>query len=284
MQSEFTQSYLERLMGHLDVCKDVCDDFGVNTILTPHTETVMGRSTITGFTVKSYKEQKKVGTLVSDGNFEFAPDPMWDNDDEWDALEKQIQEAAKLDEEMSDVEDSSDVAGSSSSSSDEMKDLPEIVNKVPDDDEFLIDITKKWVGKMMSDMGVCPFTNGAEMAGLPMGQVYYTVDRSTSMEDMYAVYWKEVVRVEQMPEKELSTTLLIAPEFCLDNVELFENFSNSLTHPLEALQVEVGAKFLYDNNRGDYFQPGQKRFCVSNSFPLLRLNLKGSSSTSLLPS
>jgi hypothetical protein len=92
---------------------------------------------------------------------------------------------------------------------------------------------------MMSDMGVCPFTSGAEMAGLPMGKVYYTVDRITKMEEMYASYWKEVVRVEQSPEKELSTTLLIAPEFCINNVEIFENFSNSLTQPLESLEVEV---------------------------------------------
>ncbi len=238
MQSEFTQSYLERLMGHLDVCKDVCDDFGVNTILTPYTETIMGRSTITGFTVKSYKERSKVGTLVSDGNFEFAPDPMWDDDSEWDALEKEIQEAAKLDEEY----DIATATKTSSSGDDDMKDLPEIVNKIPDDDDTLIDITKKWVHKMMSDMGICPFTNGAEMAGLPMGQVYYTVDRCSSMEDMYACYWKEVVRVEHMPQKDLSTTLLIAPEFCMDNVELFENFCNSLTHPLEALKVEVRSK------------------------------------------
>lgn len=220
-------------MGHLDDCKDVCDDFGVNTVLTPYTETIMGRITVTGFTVKSFKDRNKVGTLVSDGNFQFAPDPMWDNDDEWDLLEKDIAEMASEDGDY----DSSNVV----KDGDELDNtsLPEIVNKIPDDNDVIIDITKKWVNKMMSDMGICPFTNGAEMAGLPMGQVYYTVDRCTSMEDMYAGYWKEVVRVEQMPEKDLSTTLLIAPEFCLDNVELFENFSNSLTHPLEALEVEV---------------------------------------------
>jgi hypothetical protein len=76
------------------------------------------------------------------------------------------------------------------------------------------------------------------MAGLPMGPVYYAVERCTQVEDMYARYWKEVVRVEQNPEKEISTTLLIAPDFCLDNIELFENFSNTLTQPLTALGVE----------------------------------------------
>jgi len=90
----------------------------------------------------------------------------------------------------------------------------------------------------MSDMGICPFTNGAEQAGLPMGKVFYTIDRCTKIEDMYARYWKEVVRLEQNTEKELSTTLLIAPEFYRDNVELFDNFSNSLTQPLESLKIE----------------------------------------------
>jgi hypothetical protein len=44
--------------------------------------------------------------------------------------------------------------------------------------------------------------------------------------------------VESTPEKDLSTTLLIVPEFCLDHVELFENFSNTLTQPLAALGIE----------------------------------------------
>jgi hypothetical protein len=120
-----------------------------------------------------------------------------------------------------------------------MRDLPEIVNKIPEDDDVIVNVSKKWVDKMMSDMGICPFTRGADMAGLPMGKVFYTVDRSVSVEEMYARYWEEVVRVEKTPEKDLSTTLLIAPEFLIDNIEMFENFSNTLTHPLEGLQVEV---------------------------------------------
>ena len=55
---------------------------------------------------------------------------------------------------------------------------------------------------------------------------------------MYASFWKEVVRVEQNNEKELSTTLLIAPEFCLDHLESFESFTSTLTQPLTALGIE----------------------------------------------
>jgi hypothetical protein len=112
---------------------------------------------------------------------------------------------------------------------------PEIVNKVPSDDDVIISLTKNWVGKLMSDMGVCPFTASADQAGLPLGTVFYKVERCTSFEEMYAAYWKEVVRVEQSNERELSTTLLIAPELCLDQLELFESFTNTLTQPLTAL-------------------------------------------------
>ena len=85
---------------------------------------------------------------------------------------------------------------------------------------------------------ICPFTSGSELAGLPMGTVYYTVDRCAGIEEMYLTYWKEVVRVEQTNEKQLSTTLLVCPEFCMDNIEMFESFTNTLTQPLAALGVD----------------------------------------------
>eukprot|EP00559_Dactyliosolen_fragilissimus_P002274 CAMPEP_0184859456 /NCGR_PEP_ID=MMETSP0580-20130426/4456_1 /TAXON_ID=1118495 /ORGANISM="Dactyliosolen fragilissimus" /LENGTH=696 /DNA_ID=CAMNT_0027356095 /DNA_START=74 /DNA_END=2164 /DNA_ORIENTATION=- len=235
--------FLEKLMGHLDMCKDCCDDFGVNTILSPRYRKVakIGKnsdvSVVEGFTVKSYRNPTAVGALPSDGNYEFHYDPMWDGpSDDWDALE----EAIKKHVEEEDEEDKLSMMDNNYENGRDSKNkpLPEIEVQVPDDDEEIISITKTWVGKMMSDMGVCPFTNGAEMAGLPMGQVFYTTDRSTSVEDVYARYWKEVVRVEQNNEKDLSTTLLILPKFLINNVELFENFSNSLTHPLEPLDIE----------------------------------------------
>lgn len=231
MEHQFSSdsTYLERLMGHLDACKDVCDDFGINTILSPIQTIKEGRKVVTGFTVKSYKDPNKIGTFASDGDFKFAHDPFFDDAD-WDSLEDKIRAAAEEDAEDNDNEEK------------ELEDdepLVDIVDKIPDSDDKIIDLSKKWVNKIMSDMGICPFTRGSEMAGLPMGQVYYTVDRSTCIEDMYAAYWEEVVRVEQANEEELSTTLLIAPEFMIDNVEMFENFSGTLTQPLEALGVEV---------------------------------------------
>lgn len=207
MKSQFSPSYLNRLMGHLDSCKDVCDYFGTKTVLVPYTV----KNELEGFTVRSYRNPND-----KEDEYEFDYDPFWDDGDDWDY-------------EGVDAE----VEGRDAS-----KEAIEIANRIPDDDEKIISVTKLWVGKMMSDMGICPFTSGPDLAGLPMGPVYYTLDRSTQMEDMYARYWKEVVRVEQQPEKGLSTTLLIAPEFCIDNIELFESFSNTLTQPLTALGIE----------------------------------------------
>jgi hypothetical protein len=211
MQDKFSPSYLNRLRGHLDSCKDVCDFFGTKTVLVPHVDK-LGK--MTGFTVKSYRNPE----TTTDDEQEFPYDPFWDDGDDWNHEGIDDEEEGK--------------------SSLQQDDYPEIVDKVPDDNEKIIEITKTWVEKMMSDMGICPFTSGSNMAGLPMGPVFYTVERCTQMEDMYARYWKEVVRVERNPEKDLSTTLLIAPEFCLDNIELFENFSNTLTQPLTALGID----------------------------------------------
>lgn len=206
-----TPKYLNVLLGHLDSCKDVCDHFGITTALIPYHK----GGKILGFTIKSHRNPNRKELE----NFEFEYDPMWDDGTDFDALYSGIDDELIAEEKK-------------------QYNYPEIENKIPDDDDKIIGITKKWVSKMMSDMGICPFTQGAEKAGLPMGPVFYAVDRSTVMEDMYARYWHEVVRMEQQPESDISTTLLVCPEFYIDNVELFESFSDTLTQPLTALGIE----------------------------------------------
>jgi hypothetical protein len=208
MQAELVQPrYLNLLMAHLDCCKDVCDNFGITMTVTPYVK----EGKVAGMTVKSFRNPDK----SKEDDYDFAYDPMWDDGTDFENLYTGVD-----DEEM------------------EQDPYPEIENKIPEDDDHIIAITKKWTGRIISDMGICPFSQDAEMAGLPIGQVFYCVDRSTSMEDMYARYWNEVVRVEQNKEKDLATTLLIAPEFCIDNLETFESFTNTLTQPLTALGVE----------------------------------------------
>jgi hypothetical protein len=135
---------------------------------------------------------------------------------------------------------------------------PEIADKIPDDDDKIIDTSKVWVDKICSDMGICPFSKGPDQAGLPMGPVFYTVDRSTSLEDMYARYWSEVVRVENKDETDLSTTLLIAPEFCMDHVEIFESFSTTLTQPLSALDVERSIQLVFFHPHWSFRDGGER--------------------------
>jgi len=213
MAEKFTPSYVNRLMGHLDNCKDVCDHFGVRTNLLPYVQ----QGKVLGFTAKSYS-----GPESSFEDMQFNYDPFWDDAD--------IGDYTGVDEEEDGVNPSK---------------YPDIVNKIPKDDDEIISITRSWVAKFMSDMGVCPFTSGADLAGLPMGKVYYCVDRCSGFEETYGQYWKEVVRVEQSNEKDLSTTLMVCPEFCMDNVEQFESFSNTLTQSLTGINMEAVLQLVF---------------------------------------
>lgn len=224
MEKLFTPRYLNLVTAHLDSCKDVCDYFGISTTLEPYIQD--GR--VKGFTIKSFRNPDK-----DPDNYEFAYDPFWDDGDDWN------------------------YEGIDDGDLPEDK-YPEIEDKIPDDDDKIIDISKAWVNKICSDMGICPFSKGSDQAGLPLGPVFYTVDRSTSLEDMYACYWSEVVRVEQQDEKDLSTTLLIGPEFCMDNVEIFEQFSTTLTQPLSALDVERQIQLVFFHPNWSFRDGGER--------------------------
>jgi len=246
MEDQFTASYLNRLTGHFDICKDVCDDFGVNTVLVPYTvptgpSNAQGRQSASkciGFVVKSYRNPN---TLTDDGEYNFEPDPFWDDDEDWDSLDAEIAKLAALEGDDGvggEVGAGGGVASAAESTSDDDSDPSALPNRIPDDDDEITETSRAWVAKMMADLGICPFTADADKSGMPMGPVYYAVDRSTRMEDVYSAYWKMVVKVEQSDERDLSTTLHIFPNFCMDNIESFENFSNTLTQPLESLGVE----------------------------------------------
>ncbi|KAL7531786.1 hypothetical protein ACHAWF_003906 [Thalassiosira exigua] len=213
MTSLSDPSFVSKLLAHLDACKDVCDSFGVNTVLVPIVEPKT--RAVKGFAVKSYRNPHNVfGTFAGDArNMRFAPDPFWDDDEEWDFGDPD--------------DDANDDDG-----------LPEIEDAIPAEDDVIVDLTKKWVDKMMADLALCPFTRDADRSGIPLGPVRYKVDRVTSMEDAYAAYWEEVSRIEEVSQDEISTTLHVLPEFCVDSVELFEQWADTLTGTLEALAVE----------------------------------------------
>lgn len=209
--------FISRLLAHFDTCKDVCDNFGVNTVLIPHPSS----DDVKGFTVKSYRNPSShMNTLnLADGTVNFTPDPFWDDEEEWDF--------SGIDDDMP------------------KDDLPEIKNLVPKDNKVIIDLTRNWVDKMMADLALCPFTRSADASGIPMGPVRYHVDRVTAMEDAYMVYWGEVCRIEDVPQDEISTTLQILPEFCMESVELFEQWADTLTGTLESLEVEEMLQLIF---------------------------------------
>jgi hypothetical protein len=237
MGDKMTPKFLNLVTAHLDSCKDVCDFFGVTTVLLPYEKD--GRAL--GFSIRSYRNPDK-------DPLDFEYDPLWDDDvDSWDyeGIDAEY-EAEESEENGLEVEAPA------------VKKYPEIANKIPDTDEEIEQLSRDWVAKICSDMGVCPFTSGANMAGLPMGPVYYTTDRSSSFEDMYARYWEEVVRVENQSEKDLSTTLLIAPEFCMDNIEIFEVWSNTLTQPLTALSIEDTIQLVFFHPHWSFRDGGER--------------------------
>jgi hypothetical protein len=241
MEPQFTPRYLNLVTAHLDSCKDVCDYFGINTALVPY---LSSDGKVAGFTIKSFRNPDQ-----DPDSMEFAYDPFWDDGDDWnyEGIDDVI-EAEKNDEN----------SDSSNNRKAKKTKYPEIVNKIPNDDEEIVKISKVWVDKICSDMGVCPFSRGPDLAGVPMGPVYYAVDRSTTMEDMYAAYWQEVVRVEERPEKDLATTLLVTPEFCMDNVEMFENFSTTLTQCLSALGVENLIQLIFFHPQWSFRDGGER--------------------------
>ena len=125
MQDQFNPSFINRLLGHLDTCKDVCDHFGIGTNLVPYLENLK----VVGFTAKSYRNPE---TDSDEPQFEY--DPFWDEDD--------IGDYTGIDEEQDGDAFAADAAR-----------YPEIVNKIPADDDKIIATSKAWVSKMMSDMG-----------------------------------------------------------------------------------------------------------------------------------
>lgn len=221
MEEKLSQpAFVSKLLAHLDACKDVCDNFGINTILIPYMEPSNPKK-IVGFTVKSYRNPNMAGTFygVKDASeMKFAPDPFWSDDEEWD---------------FSGLDDDDDDAWGGRTNN-----LPEIEDLIPKDDDKIVEVTKRWVDKMMADLALCPFTQSAERSGIPMGPVRYAVDRATTMEDAYVSYWNEVCRIEGADQATISTTLQILPEFCMNSVEMFEQWADTLTGTLDALGIE----------------------------------------------
>ncbi len=237
--------YLTKLLAHLDACKDVCDNFGIDTVLVPYVDEGSGGHR--GFTVKSYRNPSgnAAGTFHqggggnggsttggvggNGGDMIFAPDPFWDDDEVWDF-------GGADDDEDDDAAMTVTAEGSR-----KMTAAASVITPphllLPDDDSSIVSITESWVSRMMADLALCPFTQSSSRSGIPPGPVWYAVDRrAVSPEDAYASYWREVSRVQDSSEDSLSTTLHVLPNFCCGGsstgVESFEQWADTLTGTL----------------------------------------------------
>jgi len=232
----------ETMLEHLEVCKDSCSSFGSDvTVVMEHPEKGNG-APCTIFEIQKIMAPPSIPTSPASSssssgvkqiggfNFDFSAD----DDDDWDDWEI---DTSKL---LIDEDDSS------------TKKKQLITN-----DEIL-KATKDWNEAVICQMGICPFTTSATRAGLPLGEVHYPISHSTLSEEIYRDYWAQVALLIDSPPKKLSTTLMITPNFGLDNVEGFDAFSNSLTQPLEPLGLENHIQLVFFHP--EYcFRDGQDR-------------------------
>jgi hypothetical protein len=63
---------------------------------------------------------------------------------------------------------------------------------VEDDDDIVMEDTREWVGRVIADFGVCPFTIDPDRAGIPMGGVRYRVSRAKEADEAFLRFWEEV--------------------------------------------------------------------------------------------
>lgn len=205
---------VNRLASHMDVCADCCETFGTSLKLSavPTTE-----KSPPLFYIKNYNWGKD------------DEEDSWDDDDDWgsDLLAKYA-DVLNKDKEVT-AEDEA------------LKKL----NEVPSSDTEILKVIRDWVNVIVSDMGICPFSQSADKAGLPVGPVHYPISRLSRPEDVYAVYWREVDYLISRPEKDISTTLLILPEFHLGNAEAWQTFTDTISQPLEPLGIEKMIQLVY---------------------------------------
>lgn len=98
-----------------------------------------------------------------------------------------------------------------------------------DHNQCILSITKSWVQSMISDFGICPYSKSADLAGVPMGQVRYTLSTANTLEQAYEDYWSEVNMMLSKPEIEISTVLLLYPNLIdFNDYNMFQEFSTTL--------------------------------------------------------
>lgn len=112
----------------------------------------------------------------------------------------------------------------------------------------IINITKIWIESMIStkNIGICPYTQNADLAGIPTGKIRYEVSNANDISQAYEDYWKEVFLLQSSLVYEITTTLLIYPNvFEFQNIENFETFSLELDAAVEEAMLSAEIDNVY---------------------------------------
>jgi hypothetical protein len=245
---------LQDVYDHLELCQDCCESFGQNVAIFPIPAGKDG-SPAAAFEVRPIRGGSGKGSSQE----EFGYDPLWDDDDDWDIDRSMLPEGYEMEESQNIVK-------------------AELLNSVPDSEEEILRITKTWNEAVIAGLGVCPFAVNAEKAGLPVGQIHYPISGSTTAEAVYHDYWREVEYLLSSDERSVSTTLLVTPQFGLENVEAFDILSTSLTQPLELLGLETAIQLVFFHPQHS-FRDGQDRlgqdeaanFARRSPFPMINI-------------
>ncbi|CAN0353577.1 unnamed protein product, partial [Phaeothamnion confervicola] len=186
---------------------------------------------------------------------EFGPDPFWDGD--WDIDRSMLGDEEDAGEDVSAV--------------------PAVL-AVPESDEAVLALTRQWVQAVVTDLGVCPFMVSADRAGLPVGNVHYPLSASTTAEEVYRDYWREVAALMAADERSASTTLLVTPRFGLENSEAFDVLAGTLTPPLESWGLEddiqlvfFHPQYSFRDGRDRIGVDGAANFARRSPFPMINI-------------
>lgn len=118
--------------------------------------------------IATQDEQKNDMLVLTPGHFKLLSDNPEDDDEVWEDLDESL------------------FAGDDS-----------LANHVPvfveeKNDDRVLEIVKIWVKKVIADFNVCPFTMDPNRAGIPMGNVRYSLSRAKTAEEAFFRYWQEV--------------------------------------------------------------------------------------------
>mmetsp|Transcript_135706 Transcript_135706/g.247463 ORF Transcript_135706/g.247463 Transcript_135706/m.247463 type:complete len:471 (-) Transcript_135706:131-1543(-) len=112
-------------------------------------------------------------------------------------------------------------------------------------DEEILAQTKKWVEAVIVKMKVCPFSNTADKAGIPIGGVSYPITRAFTAEEIYENFWTQVLELRATNEVSMATVLLLTPNFMYHAPGGYDALADTLNSGLSLLGFEKEVQLVF---------------------------------------